>query len=77
MSTAAFNQTMPSIEDLAIDLPDRWGLTVLHRAAAYGTYDDILSLLERGISLHILVDPLSWNAVFHSIYQGNSCTLTT
>jgi len=65
-----------SAEDFSsYDVQDGMGWTCLHRAAAYGTRDDIQSLVRRGASTAIHTTPLKWSPIHVAAVMNNLNTL--
>jgi ankyrin repeat protein len=47
------------------------GWAIIHRAAAYGTVDEVAHLLKLGASIRTTVGPLKWTAIHESVFHGN------
>ncbi|KAK1850764.1 ankyrin unc44 [Colletotrichum chrysophilum] len=62
-------------DDIELNLIDKWGWTLLHRLAAYGTDLEVRRVIKLGADLMIKQLPLGWSAVFHSVFYGNLGTL--
>lgn len=54
---------------------DRKGWTAIHRAAAFGTTEDIRALSRMGAALDIRTNNLSWTPVFAAVCYNNLETL--
>ena len=60
----------------SINVQDAEGWTCLHRAAAFGSADDIETLIKFGASTSILNDRLEWTPNFCAVQFGNISTFT-
>jgi ankyrin repeat protein len=45
-----------------------WG--IIHRAVAFGTTDEVATLLRLGANPFELVGPLQWSAIHHAVFYG-------
>ena len=77
ISMANFLTTLANADDFDVNIIDKWGWTVIDRAAAYGTADDIETLINLGASVNTCALPLRWSAIFHATYYGNFETFLT
>jgi ankyrin repeat protein len=50
---------------------DMWNWTVLDRAAAFGTGDEVEALLMFGANPATIALPLRWTALHHAVFYGN------
>jgi ankyrin repeat protein len=53
------------------ELFDAWGWTILHRAAAFGTGEDVEALIRFGASPTTCAFPLRWTAIHQAVFYGN------
>lgn len=57
------------------DVQDQFGTTALHRAASWGTAEDVRLLLQAGASPSIFDNARGWTAVFDAVSEKNPNTL--
>lgn len=57
------------------DVQDQFGATALHRAASWGTAEDIRLLLQAGASPSITDNTRGWTAIFDAVSERNADTL--
>ncbi len=77
VSMLPFLTLMAAESVLEVEYVDKYGWSVLHRAAAYGVGEDIKKLVALGASLTTSALPLQWNAMFHAVFYGNFDTFLT
>lgn len=58
-----------------IDRQDKCGWSILHRAAAFGTREDVKALLVRNVERFISTYNLAWNALFSAVCHNNYETM--
>jgi ankyrin repeat protein len=56
---------------IELEVFDKWGWTVLHRAAAFGKADEVEALIRLGACPTTCALPLHWMAIHHAVYYGN------
>ena len=71
-----FLSTMAKSDDFEVDVIDKWGWAAIHRAAAFGTTEDVEMLISLGASVDTAALPLRWNAIFHAVFYGNFSTFS-
>jgi ankyrin repeat protein len=62
---------------LDLELFDNYNWTVLHRASAFGTAEDVHYLLQLGASPFTEDSTLRWSAIHHAVEAGNWPTFST
>jgi ankyrin repeat protein len=60
----------PDFSILHAGLRDINGWAVIHRVVAFGTTDEVITLLRLGANPFEVVDPLRWTAIHHAVYYG-------
>jgi ankyrin repeat protein len=60
---------------LELDMVDTQDWTAMHRAAAFGTADDVKALLRLRASPLVSAPQLQWNAIHHAVHGQNVPTL--
>jgi ankyrin repeat protein len=68
---AEYIDTFGNSHSLEWEVFDNWGWTVLHRASAFGTADNIETLINYGASPTTPALPLRWTALHHAVFYGN------
>lgn len=71
ISMSTYLTAMAENDDIDLDIFDKWGWAVIHRAAAFGTADDVEKLISLGASVDTSALPLRWNAIYHAVFYGN------
>ena len=62
---------------LDVEMVDTMGWTALDRAAAFGTADEVQTLLKLGACPFSTRPPLRWNAMQHTVHFGNWSTFSS
>lgn len=73
-STVAYLRMLDERAVLDLGIVDTEGWTVLHRAAAYGTAEEVGELIKLGADPKTAALPLRWNAMHHAVFYGNNPT---
>jgi ankyrin repeat protein len=71
-----FISAMAQSDDMEVDVTDKWGWAVIHRAAAFGTGEDVEVLISLGASIHAYTLPLRWDAIVYAVEYGNFDTFS-